>query len=164
MSGPVQTVQDVGDGTVEALLSRMELSLAVVPTDEDIPGSFWGECEAGVIGTTVYVRPDTPVHSVLHETCHVVCMDAPRRALLHTDAGGDDLEEAAVCYLQILMADTLDGVGRERLMLDMDRWGYSFRLGSTARWFEEDADDAREWLERHALIDAHGLPSYRLRR
>jgi hypothetical protein len=109
------------------------------------------------------VRPDTPVHSLLHETCHVVCMDSDRRAALHTNAGGDDLEEAAVCYLQILMADALDGVGRGRLMLDMDRWGYSFRMGSTERWFENDADDAREWLERNALIDTEGAPSFRLR-
>lgn len=163
MSEAVLTVQDVGKVAIEALLGRMDLSLAIIATDGTIPGSFWGEREAGVIGTTVYVRPDTPVHSLLHETCHVVCMDSARRAVLHTNAGGDDLEEAAVCYLQILMADALDGVGRGRLMLDMDRWGYSFRMGSTQRWFEEDADDAREWLERHALIDVEGAPSFRLR-
>ncbi len=26
---------------------------------------------------------------------------------------------------------------------DMDEWGYSFRLGSAANWFAEDAEDAR---------------------
>ena len=41
-----------------------------------------------------------------------------------------------MCYLQILLADALHGVGRERLMQDMDEWGYSFRLGSTRAWFE----------------------------
>ena len=40
----------------------------------------------------------------------------------------------------------LPGVGRERLMKDMDAWGYSFRLGSTRLWFEQDAEDAKEWL------------------
>ena len=25
-------------------------------------------------------------------------------------------------------------------------WGYSFRLGSAAAWFAEDAEDARDWL------------------
>lgn len=50
-------------------------------------------------------------------------MDAARRARLHTDAGGDDLEESAVCFLQILLADELPGVGCERLMDDMDTWG-----------------------------------------
>jgi hypothetical protein len=38
----------------------------------------------------------------------------------------------------------------------MDAWGYSFRLGSTAAWFGADAEDAREWLRRQGLIDAHG--------
>ncbi|NIS90685.1 MAG: hypothetical protein GTN98_11520, partial [Woeseiaceae bacterium] len=49
------------------------------------------------------MRSDTPVHSLLHETCHIICMSRERRAELETDAGGDDLEEAAVCYLQVLL-------------------------------------------------------------
>ena len=163
MSPAVLTVDDVGQRPIEALLGRLGLGLAMVESGDEIPGSFWGESEAGVIGTTVYARPDTPVHSLLHETCHVVCMDSERRGALHTNAGGDDLEEAAVCYLQIVMADALEGVGSKRLMCDMDRWGYSFRLGSTARWFLEDAEDARAWLERHALLDERGAPAFRLR-
>ena len=98
------------------------------------------------------MRPDTPLHSALHEACHWLCMDAGRRRGLHTDAGGDDIEECAVCYLQILLADRLPGVGRARLMQDMDAWGYSFRLGSAAAWFESDADDARAWLQERGLL------------
>jgi hypothetical protein len=90
-------------------------------------------------------------------------MSAERRGELETDAGGGDLEEAAVCYLQIVLADQLDGVGRDRLMSDMDAWGYSFRLGDTRSWFERDADDARKWLIGHGLLDAGKRPSYRLR-
>jgi hypothetical protein len=117
----------------------------------------------GVVGHTVFVRPDTPVHSLLHETCHVICMTAERRAALQTDAGGDDLEEAAVCYLQVVLAGQLPGVGRDRLIADMDDWGYSFRLGDTRSWFERDAEDARNWLIDNGLLNAAGLPQYRLR-
>ncbi|MEQ9562998.1 MAG: hypothetical protein RLN69_10790, partial [Woeseiaceae bacterium] len=99
-----------------------------------------------------------PVHSLLHETCHAICMDDERRDNLHRDAGGDDLEECAVCYLQVLLADALPGVGRARIMQDMDRWGYSYRLGSTAAWFERDAGDARQWLQANALIGDDGEP------
>ena len=91
-------------------------------------------------------------------------MDPQRRQALDTDAGGDYEEENGVCYLQILLADLLPGVGRERMMLDMDLWGYSFRLGSAGRWFESDADDARSWLQRHAIIDKDGRITGRLRR
>ncbi len=49
------------------------------------------------------------------------------------------------------MADQLPGVGRDRLMQDMDAWGYSFRLGSTRAWFEGDAEDARQWLQDRGL-------------
>ena len=90
-------------------------------------------------------------------------MTAERRAGLNRDAGGGDLEEAAVCYLQVLLADHIDGLGRERLMQDMDSWGYSFRLGSTQRWFEEDAEDARAWLITQGLLGKHDGVAYRLR-
>jgi hypothetical protein len=53
--------------------------------------------------------------------------------------------------LQIVLADGLPGVGSDRLMADMDAWGYSFRLGSTRAWFENDAEDARAWLREKEL-------------
>jgi len=163
---PVMTVADVGASAVRALLDRYGLHFRDVSDDADIPGSYWGDSEAGIIALDVFGRRDTPVHSVLHETCHLICMDRQRRESLRRDAGGDDLEEAAVCYLQIVLADELPGVGRQRLMRDMDTWGYSFRLGSTERWFERDADDAREWLLREGLITASSRdvrPSFALR-
>ena len=48
------------------------------------------------------------------------------------------------------------------MLADMDAWGYTFRLGSARAWFEEDADDAREWLLTRGLIDAAGRPSWTL--
>ena len=155
-AGPV--IEELG-----ALLARFCIRLMTVRASADIPGSFWGEPEAGIAGQDVYVREDTPVHSALHEACHIVCMSAERRAVLDKDAGGTDLEEAAVCFLQITLAGYLPAVGSERLMRDMDRWGYSFRLGSTARWYRHDADDARRWLAEHDLVDAEGTPLWRLR-
>jgi len=159
----VLQVSDIERAAIEELMARFGLSLEVVAAGEAITGSFWGDSEAGVVARTVHVRVDTPVHSLLHEASHIICMDSHRRAGLHRDAGGDDLEEAAVCYLQILLADFLPGVGRERLMRDMDSWGYSFRLGSTCRWFHADAEDAADWLQSAGLIDAMGSPTFRLR-
>ena len=159
----VLTLQDIEWSDLLRLLADYGLELNLVESGAAIPGSFWGDSEAGVVGTAIHARPDTPVHSVLHEAGHVICMDPGRRENLHTDAGGDDLEEAAVCYLQVLLADYLPGVGRDRLIEDMDRWGYSFRLGSTGRWFASDADDARAWLFRHGLVDQAGHPCFRLR-
>jgi len=45
----------------------------------------------------------------------------------------------------------------------MDIWGYSFRLGSTRRWFAEDAADAKEWLQSHDVIDEAGIPTGNMR-
>ena len=162
MSG-VLTVADIGHGLLAEFLARFHLGLILQPADEAITGSFWGDAEAGVVGHSVFVRTDTPIHSFLHETCHVICMDGERRSRLDRDAGGDDLEEAAVCYLQVLLADHIHGVGRDRIMADMDAWGYSFRLGSTRSWFESDADDAQQFLLNHHLISASGKPTFLLR-
>lgn len=143
---------------VAALLDRYGLALELIAPEERIPGSYWGESEAGLRGERLYARLDTPVHSVLHEASHYICMSPERRVGLDRDAGGDDLEESAVCYLQILLADELPGVGRERLFADMDAWGYSFRLGGSRAWFEGDAGDARLWLREQRITD----PSDRL--
>jgi hypothetical protein len=134
------------------LLRRYGLEPCRVEPCAPIPGSYWGDSEAGLIGCKLYYRDDTPLHSVLHEACHYICMDEERRARLHTDAGGDYAEENAVCYLQIVLARELPGVGAEKMCSDMDAWGYTFRLGSAAAWFEHDAADAREWLLARGLL------------
>ena len=145
------------------LLARYRLQLVTVEPGQAIPGSFWGDEEAGLVGDRLYARPDTPIHSILHEACHYICMDPQRRAALDTDAAGDYDEENAVCYLQTLLADELSDFGRQRSFADMDAWGYSFRLGTARAWFEQDADDARDWLLREGLIDEGERPCFRLR-
>jgi hypothetical protein len=147
----VLRLADIGFQAAAALLARHGLVLKHVPADEPIPGSYWGEEEAGIIGATVYARDDTPVHSLLHEACHLLVLAPERRPGVHTDATDSVEEEDAACYLQILLADELPGVGRARLMADMDAWGYSFRLGSTRAWFEQDADEARAFLKARGL-------------
>lgn len=134
------------------MLRRYGLEPCRVEPGAPIPGSYWGGNEAGLIGHELYYRDDTPLHSVLHEACHYICMDEERRARLHTDAGGDHAEENAVCYLQIVLANELPGVGAAKMCSDMDEWGYTFRLGSAAAWFEHDAADAREWLIARGLL------------
>jgi hypothetical protein len=146
-----------------ALTGRYGLALRHVESGEALPGSYWGESEAGLRGNELFTRPDTPLHSLLHELSHYVCMTPERRLGLDRDAGGDDQEECAVCYLQILLADELSALGRDRMLLDMDAWGYSFRLGSARAWFADDATDACTWLRANGLIDHALRPTFALR-
>ncbi len=151
----VLRLAEVDSGAVERLLRRYGLTMETGCYPE-IPGSYWGDEEAGLIGNRLYARADTPVHSILHEACHYICMPAGRRENLHTDAGGDYDEENAVCYLQIVLADELAFMGRRRMLADMDRWGYSFRLGSAGAWFEQDAEDARNRLIEAGILKPSG--------
>ncbi len=145
------------------LLKPYQLEIHQVKSNREIPGSFWGESEAGLIENRLYVQPQTPVHSALHEACHYICMDRSRREQLDTDAGGDYEEENAVCYLQLLLSDHLTEYGREQHFQDMDEWGYTFRLGSAKRWFYEDAEDAKQWLIDKKLINFNEIPKWKLR-
>ena len=145
------------------LLSRFGMSLEIVNNKQSIPGSYWGDSEAGLVNNKVLVRVDTPVHSILHEACHYICMDRGRREQLNTDAGGDYDEENGVCYLQILLSGFLKDMGRERMFADMDSWGYTFRLGSASRWFHEDASDAKDWLIANNIISIAEQPTGNLR-
>ena len=148
------TLGDIGFAAPRTLLEGHGLKLIEVADGADIPGSYWGNPEAGLIGHDVYARRDTPVHSLLHEAAHLLVMPQEKRAGVHTDASDCQREEDATCALQIILADALPGVGRDRLMADMDAWGYTFRLGSARDWFERDADDAR------AFLAARGLPAH----
>jgi hypothetical protein len=162
-SATVVLLTDLDSAEIESLLAAYGAHLERVPAGVAIPGSYWGDTEAGLIGNTVYVRADTPAHSFLHELGHFVCMDSARRAALVTDAGGTDDEECGVCYLQVLLAERLDGFGAPQCLRDMDAWGYTFREGSARAWFDGDGAHARAWLLDHGLVDSAGHPTLRLR-
>jgi len=151
--GDVLTLGGIAFDDAAALLRRYGLALQRVADGDPIPGSYWGDSEAGIIGTTVYARGDTPVHSLLHEACHLIVLPPERRACVHTDATDSVAEEDAVCVLQALLGDALPGVGRDRVLADMDAWGYTFRLGSARDYVERDADAAWAWLRAHGLVD-----------
>ena len=152
--------RDINPTHLQALLGRYGLEIKTVGIDEAIPGSFWKAPEAGLIGDTLYISDETPIHSALHESCHYICMDQQRRANLHTDAGGTAIEETATCYLQVLLSDLIPEMGRARSFSDMDAWGYSYRLGSAQAWFEQDAEEALAWLIEHGLVDEQQQPTF----
>jgi hypothetical protein len=160
---PVLLCDEINLDHLNNLLARYGMKVRKVSPHENIPGSFWQPPEAGLVGNVLYIRDDTPVHSALHEACHYICMDQQRRDNLDTDAGGGYEEEDGVCYLQILLSEHVAEMGKERMFSDMDEWGYSFRLGSSRAWFEQDAEDAVEWLQQYGLIDNNIEPAWKLR-
>lgn len=150
----MKTIADIEFTQAAELLKRYGLTLRQVADGTEIPGSYWGEAEAGIIGSDVFVRSDTPVHSMMHEAGHLIVLPPEKRATVHTNATDSIEEENAVCLLQVLLGEALDGVTRQDMFNDMDAWGYSFRLGSTQKYFEADADDAWAWLRERGLVKA----------
>jgi len=150
----VLTLADIEFPDVAALLARYGLQLCRVANGMPIPGSYWGDAEAGLIGSCVHARSDTPVHSLLHEAAHLIVLPTERREQVHTDATDSVEEEDAVCILQALLGDALPGVGRARVLADMDAWGYTFRLGSAQAYFEHDAESSWRWLAARDLVYA----------
>jgi len=159
----ILTCADIEFTQLQQLLGKYDLKIHLVEDNKKIPGSWFGEPEAGIIENNLYIRNDTPVHSALHESCHYICMSADRREKLHTNAGGDYDEENGVCYLSILLSQYIEGFGLERMLSDMNEWGYTFRLGSSKRWFEEDAQDAVDWLEKNKIIMPVNKPTWSIR-
>jgi hypothetical protein len=156
--------KDINLGRLQILLNRYGMEIKTINESDAIPGSFWQPPEAGLVGNTLFIRLDTPVHSALHETCHYICMDDKRRKNLDTNAGGDYQEEDAVCYLQILLSDYITEMNKKRMLSDMDEWGYSFRLGSAQAWFDDDAEDAFSWLLKNNIIANDCKPTLQLRK
>ncbi|MGO1002505.1 hypothetical protein [Lysobacter sp. CA196] len=146
------TLSHLAFDDVATLLARYDLRLQRVDDGEPIPGSYWGDTEAGLIGSTVYARGDTPLHSLLHEAAHLIVLPPERRAEVHTDATDSIQEEDAVCVLQCLLGDAIPGASRERIFEDMDAWGYSFRLGSARAYVEQDAESSWQWLAERGLV------------
>jgi hypothetical protein len=146
-------LRDTAFADAATLLARYGLQLARVADGAPIPGSYWGEPEAGIVGSVVHARGDTPVHSLLHEAAHLIVLPPERRAAVHTDATDSVEEEDAVLVLQALLADEIPDAGRIRILEDMDAWGYTFRLGSARAYMEQDADAAWAWLAARSLVD-----------
>ena len=143
------------------LLARYGLELTLVAPQEVIPGSYWGDSEAGLIGHRIHARLDTPLHSVLHEAAHSICMTPERRAGLDTDAGGDD----AGGVRRVLSAGAAGrcAAGGRAASGCSATW----TSGATASGWaaqqpgsNQDADDARAWLVKHGVLDAQCRVTY----
>lgn len=145
--------ENITNGSICKVLNRYDLVLNTVAPYTNIPYSFWGAPEAGRKNNQLYVRFDTPLHSILHEVSHYVCMSQNQRCLNSYDAGGGVFEENATCFLQILLSDHICGYNRTQQMQDMDNWGYNFRLGSSSSWFQQDTEETRQWLQNFNIID-----------
>jgi hypothetical protein len=148
---------------LEPILMAYSMRIIELSENQHIPYSFWGESEAGRLRDTLYVRGDTPLHSVLHELCHYICMPNTERAKDLVDAAGSAAEENACCFFQIVLAGFIDSYDQSRLLQDMDTWGYSFRLGSAIRWYTEDAEDTRQWLIEQQVLLPNNQPTWQLR-
>ncbi len=156
-------LKDIQPGALSPLFDRYWLKLEKVDRDENIPYSFWGAPEAGRYQSTLFFRDDTPIHSLLHEACHYICMTPAQRISPSHDAGGSALIENACCFLQIILSDYITGFNRSIHLHDMNTWGYSFRLGSATRWFYADSDDARQWLLDNSILNRDYSPTWQLR-
>ena len=65
MSAAVDDVLRVGNDahpSLTQLTRRYGVELVACAPDDSLPGSYWGESEAGLRGNSLYVRPDTPLH------------------------------------------------------------------------------------------------------
>lgn len=156
-------LDNITKGSLSKVLGRYGLELNNVADNSDIPYSFWGAPEAGRKNNELFARKDTPLHSLLHETCHYVCMRHSQRTIACHDAAGGVDEENATCYLQIILSDHIPGYSQEQHMKDMDKWGYSFRLGSASAWFKQDASDTKQWLLIHKIISQDSQITWNLR-
>jgi hypothetical protein len=146
-----------------ALLRAYGLNLIWVEKGLPIPFSYFGAPEAGIYKNNIFARQDTPLHSLLHESSHVICMESDRRVRLASDANGDFIEENCVLFLQIILAKQL-GLSENDICQDMDSWGYSFRLGSALAWYKNDANECMEQLITWGILDHNRLPTYLMRR
>jgi len=78
----VLRVSDTGIDSLRTLFAPHGLDIKLVADGVDIPGSHWGDEEAGLITNTLFARADTPIHSVLHEACHWLLMSEPGSRLM----------------------------------------------------------------------------------
>jgi len=156
-------LKNIQSDAIRPLFDRYQLELHEVASSNQIPYSFWGTPEAGRQRSTLYARADTPLHSLLHEACHFICMPPLLRHQSDIDAGSSAQEENACCYLQIILSDYIPGFNQNIHLHDMNTWGYNFRLGSSARWFYADSDDARNWLIHYDIIKKDNQPTWKLR-
>src|SRR3546814_6813027 len=73
----VLRLRDISFVDVATLLARYDLHLERVADDAPIPGSYWGDCEAGLIGATVHARSEehtSDLQSLMRISYAVFCL------------------------------------------------------------------------------------------
>src|SRR3569833_2073887 len=76
----VVTCGEIQLSALQDVLSPYGIDVLPVPDAQPIPGTHFGDPEAGLIAHRLYIRSATPVHSALHDACHYLCMASARRA------------------------------------------------------------------------------------
>ena len=134
--------------------------LAVVSSSRVGPIVVLGGRRVQIVSVEITDRQDRAL-GTLHAVMPASSLDAvltsdrlgPSGQIFIVDGDGRYLTHARGMVPGQAFGRSLPELGQERMMQDMDTWGYSFRLGSTERWFAEDAKDAKEWLQEHNVID-----------
>jgi len=62
-----------------------------------------------------------------------------------------------VCYLQILLADAIPGFGQARMTGRHGRLGLHISARTARAWFEQDAQNARDWSSGTVSLTGTGV-------
>ncbi len=66
MPSTVLKLSEIDHIKLARLPARYNLELIVVDNEEKIPGSFWGDSEAGLVSNKLYARLDTNAEDALN--------------------------------------------------------------------------------------------------
>jgi len=140
-------------------LDRYGLSLHLVAPDEVIPARI-GASARRADGIQIFARLDTAGAFGAARGRPFYLHDAGTARRLGYRCRRRSCGRECVCYLQIILAQSLPNVGRERMCRDMDEWAIRSGWEAPRSGSIQDAEDARDWLMRHGVLDSQSRPTY----
>ncbi len=135
-----------------------------VPAGAAIPGSYWGDTEAGLdrqhrVRARRHARAFVPARAL---SLHLHGRRAPCRARDRRRRHATTRSAAsATCRCCSPSGSTASA--QRAACATWTRGATRFREGSARAWFDGDGAHARAWLLDHGLVDSAGQPTLRLR-